>query len=288
MSCKDLRMTSQRVKLNKKNKRELLLSFKEFKHQIAIKLQEKFNMNTTSSSNTTSYTSPLLIRDALNSTQLAKALQQHDRTLKFDRSITQLISKLKANRSLNAAESARLFGTMSNSDLSSSLVYANLSSSGEVAANNNLLDTDLCLQCPLSLHAKLSVDKLEPLCKCKKTAVPVLRDLELDYLLDFLPSEQLLVLAIIDSTVSTVSTSTSTVDEIKMTIQAIIEEIYAEANRTRMQPCKESLNDKYRYMFYDMSRAVEDSNHEQPLLYIRHNVIPGMVLVNIHRHFLLN
>ena len=255
-----------------------MLSFKEFKHKISIKLQEKFNLTTAISSSTD--TSPLL--EISNSKLTNSSIVNNTFDHKIGRSVTQIFSKYKTSRFLNASNSDCLLVdnnknfVVSNEEISS-YFYANLN---ESATSSNLIDTELCLQCPVSLHTKLCMNKLEPLCKCKKTCVPVLKDLELDFFLDFLPTDQLLVLAIIDSSASATAFSTSsTLEPIKTTIQAIIEEIYTEANRTRMQPCKESINDKFRYMFYDVNRAVEDSNHEHPLLYIRHNVIPGMVLV---------
>jgi hypothetical protein len=40
-----------------------------------------------------------------------------------------------------------------------------------------------------------------------------------------------------------------------------------------------SLKEEYRFLFYDVLNATNNSNHYQPILTQRHNVIPGMVLV---------
>ena len=56
-------------------------------------------------------------------------------------------------------------------------------------------------------------------------------------------------------------------------------ELYSEANRGRIQPCKESLRDELRYVTYDLKLAAEHSDHTLPLLQARHNIAPGMVLV---------
>lgn len=50
-------------------------------------------------------------------------------------------------------------------------------------------------------------------------------------------------------------------------------------NRNRVQPCKESLRDEIRYLFYDLKSAADDSDHSQPMLVTRHNVASGTVLV---------
>ena len=56
--------------------------------------------------------------------------------------------------------------------------------------------------------------------------------------------------------------------------------MYSINNKNRVQPCKESFKDNTRYFYYDLKTAAVDSNHTMPLLIYRHNVGPGMVLVN--------
>ncbi len=60
----------------------------------------------------------------------------------------------------------------------------------------------------------------------------------------------------------------------------IVQELYASANKSRIQACKESIRDEYRYFYYDLSTSTINSDHTQPLLVTRHNVASGMVLVS--------
>ena len=63
-------------------------------------------------------------------------------------------------------------------------------------------------------------------------------------------------------------------------IQLIVEEMYTNLNKNRLQPCKESLKDDFRFFYYDVRRACNGSDHLEPLLNTRHNISPGMVLVS--------
>lgn len=65
-------------------------------------------------------------------------------------------------------------------------------------------------------------------------------------------------------------------------VQLIVSELYELGNKTRIQPCKESIRDEFRYLFYDIRCAAENSDHTNPILVSRHNVGPGMVLVRIY------
>jgi hypothetical protein len=58
---------------------------------------------------------------------------------------------------------------------------------------------DLNLLCPVNLHFKMAFEKFDHDCRCKKQTVPCLFDLEFDYLMKMLPSDQLAVVVIIDS-----------------------------------------------------------------------------------------
>ncbi len=63
-------------------------------------------------------------------------------------------------------------------------------------------------------------------------------------------------------------------------IQEVGELLYSHANKSRLQPCRESLKDETRYFLYDLRLATEHSNHTVPLLQSRHNIVPGMALVS--------
>ena len=121
--------------------------------------------------------------------------------------------------------------------------------------------------CPVSLHQKLALSRFDTECKCKKFSVPVISDVEYDYLIRLLPVNQLVVVVIIDSF------------NAPMNIQNIAEGLYTATNKNRIQPCKESMRDEVRYFFYDTKTAVQDSDHTIPLLVTRHNIMPGMALI---------
>ncbi len=62
--------------------------------------------------------------------------------------------------------------------------------------------------------------------------------------------------------------------------QKTIENMYINCNKNRVQPCKDSVKDEIRFLFYDLRTCIDDSDHTQPLLVTRHNVSAGMVLVS--------
>jgi hypothetical protein len=62
-----------------------------------------------------------------------------------------------------------------------------------------LVNEDLNLMCPVSLHQRLANDKFDVECKCRRTNVPFINDLEFDYFIRLLPVEQLIVIVVIDS-----------------------------------------------------------------------------------------
>ena len=63
----------------------------------------------------------------------------------------------------------------------------------------------------------------------------------------------------------------------------MIERMHSDRNRNRTRPCLQSRSDAFRILKYDIASAAEDSNHNQPLLLRRHNVIAGMFLVSEKR-----
>ena len=61
----------------------------------------------------------------------------------------------------------------------------------------------------------------------------------------------------------------------------MLNHMYANQNRNRTRPCLQSRADLFRIFKYDISSAAVDSDHTQPLLLTRHNVVPGMILVSV-------
>lgn len=59
----------------------------------------------------------------------------------------------------------------------------------------------------------------------------------------------------------------------------MLNEIYQNQNRNRTRPCVQSRSDMFRVFKYDINTAAEMSDHTQPLLLTRHNVVPGMFLM---------
>lgn len=62
----------------------------------------------------------------------------------------------------------------------------------------------------------------------------------------------------------------------------MLSNLYEASNKNRVQPCKESLRDETRYLFYDLKLAVKDSDHSESMLIKRHNVSTETVLVRIY------
>ena len=68
--------------------------------------------------------------------------------------------------------------------------------------------------------------------------------------------------------------------------EEMLNEIYQNQNRNRTRPCVQSRSDMFRLFKYDINTAAEMSNHTQPLLLTRHNVVPGMFLVSSWKYFI--
>ena len=66
-------------------------------------------------------------------------------------------------------------------------------------SNRLFTNDDLNMLCPVSLHQKLIFDKYDVDCKCKKQIVPLISDIEFDYFLRLVPSEQMIVIAIVNT-----------------------------------------------------------------------------------------
>ncbi|RNA29347.1 hypothetical protein BpHYR1_032044 [Brachionus plicatilis] len=137
-----------------------------------------------------------------------------------------------------------------------------------VSKSNRLYtNDDLNLLCPVSLHQKLAFDKYDVDCRCKKQIVPIVNDVEFDHFLRLVPIEQIVVIAVIDS------------ENPISYVQMMFTNLYEANNKNRVQPCKESIRDETRYLFYDVKLAADNSDHTQPMLITRHNVATGTVLM---------
>ena len=60
----------------------------------------------------------------------------------------------------------------------------------------------------------------------------------------------------------------------------MLEALHEDRHRERHKPCVSSKSDAYRLFWYDVTSAADFSDHTQPLLVRRHNVVPGMFLVS--------
>lgn len=129
-------------------------------------------------------------------------------------------------------------------------------------------------QCPYSLHQKLLFNRKVD-CKCKRNKVPSISDLVFDRFLRNIPATQLLVVVVIDSNNSVVTNT-----------QGLIETLYQAYNENRTKPCIQSYQDDCRFIFYDVQTATQNSNHTNPILVQRHNVMPGMCLIYLNSKLL--
>ena len=67
----------------------------------------------------------------------------------------------------------------------------------------------------------------------------------------------------------------------------MLEKLHSDQNRNRgTRCCLQSRSDSFRLFRYDVATAPDSSNHNDPLLLRRHNVVPGMFLVGIHKSML--
>ncbi|XP_052781293.1 uncharacterized protein LOC128217895 isoform X3 [Mya arenaria] len=149
--------------------------------------------------------------------------------------------------------------------------------------------------CPLVIRQqKLGYDS--PSCRCSRHYIPNIMDIELD---DFVekdcPEEQLIVIMVVSSLKGIKGQHGEQVDYSFYMDQKghpyrkvfpgitkaeeMVNEIYQNQNRNRTRPCVQSRSDMFRVFKYDINSAAEMSNHTQPILLTRHNVVPGMFLI---------
>ncbi|XP_033746336.1 uncharacterized protein LOC117331622 isoform X2 [Pecten maximus] len=125
--------------------------------------------------------------------------------------------------------------------------------------------------CPVAIRqAMLGLER--PICRCSRHVVPQIMDLEYDtFIQTEVPDGQIVVIEVISS-IFPYSTAG----------EKMVEEIYTSCNRNRTKPCVQCRGDLFRLLQYDITTAAEGSDHTQPLLLTRHNVVPGMFLMYLN------
>ncbi|XP_055882400.1 uncharacterized protein LOC106072114 isoform X4 [Biomphalaria glabrata] len=122
--------------------------------------------------------------------------------------------------------------------------------------------------CPMALHT-LMLSDLKPMCRCSRHAIPFISDVVYDrYIQEEAPENQLQIIAVVSSAFPESNPS-----------ETMLNEIYQHQNRNRTRPCLQCRADSFRILKYDINTAMEGSDHAQPLLLSRHNVVPGMFLI---------
>ncbi|KAL3852029.1 hypothetical protein ACJMK2_015718 [Sinanodonta woodiana] len=110
-------------------------------------------------------------------------------------------------------------------------------------------------------------------CRCSRHVIPFIMDVEYDeFIQKEVPEGQLIIIAVVSSLFPGVTES-----------EEMCDSIYQNQNRNRTRPCIQSRSDIFRILKYDINTAAEMSDHTEPLLLTRHNVVPGMFLMYQHR-----
>ncbi|XP_052285555.1 uncharacterized protein LOC127881598 isoform X2 [Dreissena polymorpha] len=149
--------------------------------------------------------------------------------------------------------------------------------------------------CPLVIRQqKLGYER--PQCRCSRHYIPNMMDLELDDFVDTeCPEGQLIVIMVVSSLKNIRGQQAGEVEysfyfnkkgqPFRRVFPGItkaeemVNEIYQNQNRNRTRPCVQSRSDMFRVFKYDINSAAEMSDHTQPFLLTRHNVVPGMFLI---------
>ncbi|KAL8576950.1 hypothetical protein ACOMHN_024226 [Nucella lapillus] len=122
--------------------------------------------------------------------------------------------------------------------------------------------------CPSALR-QIVLCEARPMCRCSRHSISAITDIEYDrYVTKECPRSQLQIVMVH----STLFPNTNPAE-------SMVNHIYANLNRNRTRPCLQSRNDPFRIFKYDINTAAEESDHTQPLLLTRHNVVPGMFLI---------
>ncbi|KAH9503808.1 hypothetical protein Btru_066692 [Bulinus truncatus] len=122
--------------------------------------------------------------------------------------------------------------------------------------------------CPLALRTMMLSDP-KPQCRCSRHTIPFISDVEYDrYIQEEAPENQIQIIAVVSSVYPQSNHS-----------ESMLCEIYQDQNRNRTRPCLQCRTDSFRILKYDINTAMEGSDHAQPILLSRHNVVPGMFLI---------
>ncbi|XP_059152679.1 uncharacterized protein LOC131938590 isoform X2 [Physella acuta] len=122
--------------------------------------------------------------------------------------------------------------------------------------------------CPVALRLQMLTDA-KPQCRCNRHSIPYITDTEYElYITEAAPKEQLQIIVIVSSLYPESNPA-----------EAMLNTIYENQNRNRTRPCLQCRTDTFRLLRYDINTAMEGSNHTQPMLLTRHNVVPGMFLI---------
>ncbi|XP_076447540.1 uncharacterized protein LOC143284598 isoform X2 [Babylonia areolata] len=122
--------------------------------------------------------------------------------------------------------------------------------------------------CPAALR-QMALNEGRPSCRCSRHTIPTITDVEYErYINKECPRSQLQIIMVHSSLFPNTNPA-----------ESMVNHIHANQNRNRTRPCLQSRNDPFRIFRYDINMAAEDSDHTQPLLLTRHNVVPGMFLI---------
>jgi len=106
-------------------------------------------------------------------------------------------------------------------------------------------------------------------CRCNKTKVPIIHDLEFDYFIQkVVPPHQLIIVYLKNSIYPRCCP-----------YEEMLQELHATANKNKAIPCLQSYKEDYRLFIYDIATANQTANRRSPLLLDRHNVVPGMTMI---------
>ena len=111
----------------------------------------------------------------------------------YNKTSPRLLTRSTAHLSFNQHK----INALSISDLNE--LFTSRSYDGNKSTSRMMTNNDLNLLCPVSLHLKMAFEKYDHDCRCKKQIVPMIYDLEFDYLMRMLPTQQLAVIVIMDS-----------------------------------------------------------------------------------------
>ncbi|XP_041349988.1 uncharacterized protein LOC121369160 isoform X2 [Gigantopelta aegis] len=122
--------------------------------------------------------------------------------------------------------------------------------------------------CPSAIRQML-LGHDKPQCHCSRHVVTYITDVEFDEFMQKHALEgQLQIVAVVSSLFPKV-----------LSAEDMLDELYVKMNRNRTRPCLQCRTDMYRILKYDINSAADNTNHTQPLLLTRHNVVPGMFLI---------